>query len=47
MILGKTTLESKFYAASYYITKSAKTQHKSSEHKSLAITITIAFLQNN
>ena len=32
MILGKTTLGSKFYAASYYVTKSARTKHKSSEH---------------
>ena len=31
-ILGKTTLGSKFYAASYYVTKSARAKHKSSEH---------------
>ena len=28
MILDKTTLGSKFYAASYYVTKSARTKHK-------------------
>ena len=31
MILGKTTLGSKFYAASYYVTKSVRAKHKSSE----------------